>query len=576
MLQRILILCIAFIVAEDSRGRQDCSAELAEIDRRIESGNYDEQRVKQARMMRDSLVSLCPIMPADAVAGMMDSFEDLLPTKSEEELLAERRARSDQLKAERTRRKAARAEAEEARSAQVSPVVRAAATARSLAATYLERSENMYYTYLWDWHLHNGNLRLLYASSPSLEQFTQPDWTVNLYVAEMTPSGETTHRHIFGEHVSSDPGFSLRREHDELLRLRQDFGDNPPRHSSARPTALERWSITDRRLLASVDLNDLDWEAGGQSWQEPSFLIGTSDGNLLFQATQGGGRSDRQVALAWFKLTADGRLIGSDTYSTVDSAGPWGWFQTGNGGGGLIVNVLPIGGPDIDSTAVLSDDERTLGSMRAHITTEKRALVIDANGKLASEPIVTERTIMPLPDASASAVTDPSQMMAVMQRQQQWQEDLGINHDANRSTRYQNIGLRRVEMMHEIPGGFAILTRVTANTKREPPIHGPWIVEFDRDGNTTRRIHLQQLAEDLDTRFDGFIPAPGGGYYVHAPNSRQIVRIDENGVPVARRVGSRNDVTEASMVADTNGIWLFGHSSQGSAAQRVYLERIEF
>jgi hypothetical protein len=571
----VVLSALALVLPRAVLALEDCSEAIAEIDRRIESGQYPDQNVQLAVQMRSTLPQLCPFMDEETLASMMESIEDLLPTRSEEERLADRRARSAELKAEREARKAAEAEEERRRAALVSPVVKAPPTARTIATESFARDENMFYTYAADWQVHDGNLRLLYTSWPDRRQFAEPDWTVNVYVAEMTPKGEVTHRHIVGEQASDPVGHALRRGHEELFRLRQVYGENRPRASSKKPLALERWSSTEPRLIASIEMADLEWKAGGQDWRDPIYQVATSDGNLLFAAADGGSHDDRQVRLAWFELSADARVLSSGVYPVEDSVSPWGWFQTRNGGGGLVVNVMPATGTDLVSGLKLSDGERHLDSMTAHVSSEKRLLVVGDSGRLACDPIVIEREILPLAAPGSAAPTQPAEALDLMRRQQEWAENLRIRYDANRDTRYRDVGLGRVEMVSETAGGYAVLTRVVADTDREPPLHGPWIVEFDTAGNTTGRIHLQQLAEDLDARFDGFAAAPDGGYYLHAPTSRQIVRIDADGNPLARHKGTRTEGDEDGLVADGQGVWLFGHSFVGGPS-RVYIERIVF
>jgi hypothetical protein len=571
-----LLAALIAVLPGTPLAQEDCSEEIAEIDRRIESGQYPDYNVEMATQMRSALAELCPFMTSDSRAAMMENLETVLPTKSEAERRAEQQARSAELKAEREARKAAEAKAKKARAALVSPVVRTPPTARTIAATYLDRDERMYYTYAWDWEVHNGNLRLLYCSSPDRGQFAQPDWTVNVYVAEMTPEGEVTHRHIVGEQASDPVGYALRRGHDELFRLRQVYGSQRPRASTSKPLSLERWSTSEPRLIAAFDMTDLAWNAAGRGWRDPTYQVATSDGNLLFAAADGGNHDDRQVRMAWFKLSADARILGSDTYPIEDSVGPWAWFWTQNGGGGLVANVSPADGTDMVSGLHLDENERKLGALTAHVTSETRLIVVGTDGTLAGAPITIERDILPLAPPGSTAPTDPTAMLEAMQRQQRWQDDLNARYDANRRTRYMDVGLRRVEMVRQTSHGYAVLTNVVADRDRETPVHGPWIIEFDHTGRTTGRIYLQQLAEDLDARFDGFTPAPAGGYYLHAPTSRQIVRIDPEGNPLARRKGERLDVTEDGLVADEDGIWLFGHSFEGAALSRVYIERIDF
>ena len=134
-------------------------------------------------------------------------------------------------------------------------------------------------------------------------------------------------------------------------------------------------------------------------------------------------------------------------------------------------------------------------------------------------------------------------------------------------------------MVRETPTGFAALTRVIAEQSREPPIHGIYIVEFDRS-TETRRLRLQPLEEDLAVDFRAFAPAPGGGFYLfgfdHESPDSHVVRIDATGNPVARSQLPTEGINIEGIEADANGVWLYGHAYVGKDPSRLYLERIDF
>ncbi len=373
-----ILLCLAAGAV-----RADCSAELAEIDRRIATGRHPEEHVRVARQLRSSIEQMCAMLPAEARASMMEGIEDVLPEPSDAARRTEPKTRAAEQQAERS--------ASGAREARLAPVVASLPAARSVAAVSIARDEPMYYTHAWDWTLHEGRLRLLYTSVPDRSQFARPDWRVHVYVAEMTTEGRVTNRRVLGEQSNDMLGFALRRGHDELFRIRQT-----PR--SEDPRALERWSIPDGRLVASTDLTQVEWLAAGRGWRPPRFQVATADGGLLVAADA----TTRRVALAWFKLSADARILGANAYAVADSVSPWAWLWTRDGGGGLVVDVVPADGTDLASGLSLPPEYRSLGAMTAHVSRERRVLVVDAAGGLASDGIVIERDLMPLADAVPS------------------------------------------------------------------------------------------------------------------------------------------------------------------------------
>ena len=552
--------------------QSDCSAEIAEIDRRIETGNYPANNVQVARTMQQSMAQMCAMMDAGTRASMMEGIEDLLPTKSEEEREAERRARSAELKAAREARKAREAGEARAREARVSPVVRAPATGRRVAATLLNRGEVMYHTWTWDWDIHNGNLRVLYSSFPDRTQYGLPDWTFNVYVAEMSPGGEVTHRHIASRQRSDHTALALRRGYDELLFERGPGAPTGPSH-------LERWSIGERRLLSSVGVNDIAWNAGGKAWRIPTYQVATSDGNLLYAQTETDSPRDRRARLAWFKVSPEGRVVGSNVYDIPDSASPWSWMHTTNGGGGLVVNVLPVDDAQLDSAMTIPDDRRSYRAMTANVSREKRVLLVNAHGNLAEAPTIIERELLELAPPNSPSPSTAAEIQAAVSGQFEWMGNLRADYDANRGTEYLDVGPRRVEMVRETPTGIAALTRVVADRDRKPPIHGIYIVEFERAAET-RRLYLQPLEDDLEVDFRALAPAPGGGYYLfgfdHESPDSHVVRIDAKGNPVARSQLPTEGINIEGIEADPNGVWLYGHAYVGKEPARLYLERIDF
>lgn len=569
---RLVVTGLLLAISTSVLAQADCSAEMNEIDRRIETGNYPARNVQIARQMQQSLGQMCAFMDAGTRASMMEGIEDILPTKSEEERRAERRARSAELKAAREERKAREAEESQARAQRVSPVVRAAATGRRVAATLLDRGEVMYHTWTWDWDVHNGNLRVLYTSRPDRTQFALPDWSLNVYVAEMTPAGEVTHRHIASRQSSDHTALALRRGYDEILFERGPGAPTGPSH-------LERWSIPDRRLLSSVNMGDITWSAGGREWRMPTYQVATSDGNVLYARTETDSSRSSHARLAWFKVSPDGRVLGSDVYDIADSASPWAWMHTTNGGGGLVVNVLPVGDAQLAGALTISEDRRRYRSMTANVSREKRLVLVNSRGKLAGTPTVFERDIMEIAAPNSATPSSIDEIQAAISGQFEWMGNLRNDYDANRGAEYLDVGPRRVEMVRETPTGFAALMRVVSDRNRAQPIHGFYIVEFE-GGAESRRHYLEPLAEDLEIDFRAFAPAPGGGYYLYAFDHESldthVVRIDAIGNPIARSQLPTQGINIEGIEADAGGVWLYGHAYVDKEPARLYLERIAF
>jgi hypothetical protein len=571
------LVALAFIgLPYVATAQVDCSAEVSEIERRIATGNYPDQNVQMARQLQGSLGQMCAFMDEGTKAAMMEGLEELLPVKSEEQREAERRIKSAEAKAARDARKREEQDANKNKPP-ASAVLLAASTAKLVADHLFDRGDMMYHTWTWDWDTYKGNLRILYSSFPDRTQFGLPDWKFHVYVAEMTPSGKTTHHLITSKHASDHFGLALRRGYDEVLFHRHV--DGPEQDG---PAALERWSIAEPRMLSSVDITNLDSAIDSESWQPPMFRMATSDGNILYETLRSGKDPDKRMHLGWLKLSPDGHNLGSGTIADIeDNVGPWTWFHTSNGGGGITVNISPVDSTDLVSGLRLAADEASYGTgMSAHVVREKRALVIGADGKLDFMSAAIERDILPLGQANMPQATNLTDMQSQLRGQQQWLDGLLTRYDANRSTSELSVGPRRVESISEAGNGYAYLARVTSNRSARPPIYGPYLVEFDKRGEQSR-VRLQSLEEQLDIRLTMLAPASNNGFYLFGANQKtgdsHLVLIDRNGQPLAHgRTTNDGGAIVEGMMADDSGAWLYGHEYRNKDRSRVWIQRLDF
>jgi hypothetical protein len=572
------ILCFQFglflvlsLLITAALAQSDCSAEVAEIEKRIATGNYPDQNVELARKMRETMKQLCTYTDEATRAEMV---ERILPTKTEEDRRAERKVRSAQAKAERSARKREKQLAEMNKPA-VSPVLLAPPTAKSLGAQLVDRDDIMYHAWLWDWDTYKGNLRVLYSSFPDLTQYGLPDWKFHVYVAQMTPAGKVTNHHVSSKQANDHAALALRRGYDEILFVRHVGPD-------VAPTALERWSISGQRLLFSVDISKLKAKIDSETWRPSTCAIATSDGNLLCAATKGGNSRKDRLYFGWVKISPEGKTLGSDTASAIeDNVSVSSWFHTNNGGGGYIISMTPVDSTDLASGLKIPANEATHASgMTAHVARESRVLIVDTTGILSLTSTAIERDIMPLGQPNVPPPTTMQQIQEQLQGQQQWMDLLTTKYNANRSTSYQNIGPNRVEMVKQAGAGYAFLTRVTANRKLKPPNHGPYLVEFDHSGESNE-IYLAVIAEQLELKLTTFAPSPDGRFYLHGTDQRNgdshVILIDRNGSVLARgHTPNDTSVVIEGIIADGSGVWLFGHAYKDKVRARLWMERLEF
>lgn len=517
---------------------------------------------------------MCAFMDEGGKASMMEGVEDLLPIKTAEQVATERRVNSEEAQATRDRRKRDE-QTQFANNQESSPVLLAAPSAELIANHLFDRDDMMFHTWTWDWDIYNGNVRILYSSYPDRTQYGLADWKLHVYVAEMTPLGQTTQQLITSKQANDHSGLALRRGHDEVLFHRFVNGPEP-----GEPASLERWSVADQRMLSSIDISDIEPGIDNESWQPATLRMATSDGNVLYEARRIGTDQDRRLHYGWFKLSPDGRNLGSGTLSEIrDNIGPSSWFHTGNGGGGITVNITPVASNGLTSGLVIAPDEASYETiLTAHVAREKRILVIGTNGTLDFISTPIERDIVPLGQPDRPQVTNMADMQSRLRGQQQWQQGLLTRYDANRSTREMSVGPHLVESIKETRTGFAYLTKVTANQNLKPPIHGDYIIEFDKRGEQNE-IRLQPLVEQMNITLTTFAPANKGGFYLHGSDNKtgdnHIILIDGKGNPLARGSTKNNGSAKVEgIMADDAGVWLYGHEYRNRERSRIWVERV--
>ena len=300
-MNRILIPALSCLIPAGAFAQADCSEQLAEIDRRIASGNYPDYNVQLAQTMRDSMAQMCGMFDEQMLEQMMDGFEDVLPVKGEEEKLAERKAKKKLAEESRAARKEAEAARERARpSSGLENVTR---SGRSVASGFINRDEDMLHFWTWDWDVYEGKARILYMTQPARQQYSQPNWTRNIYVVESTPGGRSTQHLITSKQAHERWTVALRRGHDEVIvqRLVGQEGS---------PTTLERWSVSQRKQLSSVTTPIPSFTHSDKVFW-PQFMAPTTDGNVFFQSAFESQRG--QSTAAWYEASPDGRVIGHGT-----------------------------------------------------------------------------------------------------------------------------------------------------------------------------------------------------------------------------------------------------------------------
>lgn len=532
----------------------DCTQEIAAIDARI-AGSPDAPafNLRMAGQMKNALRQGCAFMDADARRGILENLDELLPPHSPEE------------------RNAAAITGPAAREF---PVLSAPPTGVRTAGHLYPRDEPMHKLYLYDWDVHEGNLRVLYTTGPSRVQFGLPDWSNYVYVGVMTPTGEARQHLITSRQESDHAALALRRGYDEILFERRV-------QRPGEPSQLERWSISGRKLLGSVPTPNPAW-TDGTTWDWQPFRLATSDGNVLFVSARENSYT-RAGTLAWFKASAEGAILdrGRLESDAEEKLGFSAFFPTRNGGGGM--TLTKVAGQDrglASSSAYQRLADATRGSPFAGvITMEKYLYVVDGDAASTWQSPAIERMVLAMPKPGYRPPQSAEGMQAMLEGQGQLMDLFTTEFDSGRSTNSMNVGLRHLEMVKPDGDGYSVLTTVTANQSLEPPIVGPYLLGIDERG-IYREWYLNPLAERLDAKLTLLEPARGGAY-VHGASgpSSYVILLNDPGVPRAYAWIERERAEAMQiqgMLSDAAGVWLLGVGQSDPSHPCLWVERIAF
>lgn len=555
-------------------GQADCSEEIAEIDRRIATGKYAEMNVTVANSMKSSLSQMCAFMDEGTRASMMEQIEDLLPTKSEEERQAERRAKAAKAKAAREARKRERAAAEEA--VVRSPVLDAPPTARLTKGQFLERPDAMHSIWIRDWDRYQGKLRILYITSPNRVQAASPNWTNDMYVAEISADGSIEqHRVTSKKEMFVYGGLALRRGHDEVIfhRRSSNYGDTG---------TLERWSISGSRQLSSMPAPNPGWP-GGKSSDWGPFRVPTSDGNVLFVNSRSGTRGE-PTELGWFEASPDGQVLGIGSLSDAKhNYSATNWFTARNGGGGILLGRMGADRLAVD-TALDTPIRHEIGGrkIQAVVSRESHLLVTNDNSSTAWTSAATERDIRWEGDLAIPQDLPMNEMLAQQNEYMALTEKVANEHDANRGLVSNTNATYTLAMVKPMSTGYGLLANVNANRRLVPPIHGQYVLTVDDQG-VQKQAHLLGYAEQLDVKFTILGISERDDVYVLGlsqgrTDKTSVLRLGANGKPKAwGLIPEGQKIRMEGLVPDSNGVWVIGHAYRDDSSKyKVWIGRIEF
>lgn len=559
------ILLLA-LLPPSSLALEDCSPQLKEIDAKIAAARAAGQNVEMAEDMRKSVAESCSFFDERTLQQMIQSLDMLLPAMTALE------AQAEAMEAAAAERQVPAAAAPQIHA----PAPRLAAIGRSIAGQLNDRPDRMNQFGIWDMDLKGDRARIVYHTRPTREQLGWPDWELVVYVVEVDGRGSPIQHLIDRRQAFDHRAIALRRGHDEVLLQR-----GPEERGGL--DILERWSISPPSLISSVNAPTPAWEDGSRARSWDPFLLPTRDGNLFYAGIKPAPARAKEHTLVWFESSPSGEVIGQHQMIRPAQIAPHPAVETRDGGAALLINLLSDSDVGLE-TRLNTPIRRQVGGRNIHAVaiSERRLLLLGDNGAVSWESPAVERMLAWHGDLSVPQNLPMAEMMQQSQQQMEIMAAADLATNANRSIDYLDVGLKRVDMVKELPDGrFIALVNDVADRSLVPPVHGQYLVTIDGD-SVEELTYLEPLADTMDLKFTALTVAPDGRIYVLAINQdtggKLVVRVREDGTPEGYVASSApRKVTLEGLVADGAGVWVIGRGfMDGRIGDRIWTERLLF
>lgn len=521
-----------------------CRAELAELDRLLESGELNERQVGIVEGMRQSAAYLCSAGQEAKVREMLESVDSILNAPGIGSPMPSVSGRSGKTRGKPDRADDRRAQTT-ARPAAVSP-------AASDNGQWVDRPEDMLQFWYRDIDRLRDKVRILYSTSPSLEQGRSGTWTANVYVVEITADGKPVQHRVDSRQSLDIVTAALRRGHNQVFAQRHVDG-------AQEPDRLELWSMPQGNVLSSVAIPAPRSRDGLRpSWSE--FRTATFDGNVVFTAVAyEGGRSETPVSTAaLMEVSPQGAIVGQAERRLENSKQQFRhWFPAHSGGAGAALDITRLDEQGL-SDLIDSPIHREIAGrkMRAVVRSETRLALTDADTSSMALGPALERDLMWVGDMSIPGDLSASQQLAQNREQMLMMARTEIAAGAR----------RHIRLIKPTADGYGMLLRVVGDRRIEPDSNGRHFVEVTAQGEK-RSVFLKPAADELGVKFEQFAAADDGTVYLFGDGRSRSGRYDGVILPVladgelgsAIPVAVPDSVAIDAMISHGSGVWLVGH-----------------
>lgn len=488
------------------------------------------------------------------------------PQQSAAERKAERdaqRVEAAERRAERDKRRAAIEARNKAEQNLISDVARKPPTGRSSKGQLMDRLDEIWGASIVDWDIYENRARLLYVTRPSNKQGHIEGASRHYYVVEFDRNDNIVQRAVTESALARTVTAGLIRGRDEII-LQWHEG----RAEGGKPvqSTLERWSISNAAMLSSSAAPKLNGPRGVLR-SGNHFQLVTAHGDLLYVATVSleSGPAPK-TGVSWMLASPDGEvrdqaLIVHDNEKVSTSD----WFHSGNGGAGLILDLIGVGDAGISSQLKPETYRFGSASIRPTIFSERRLHVVGGTETGPGLPAF-ERNFMwvGLENVEQSVMTSGESTRLMNEAE-------GKYRVRDSSVKLSVAGRNRTVVA---PSGGSHAVLVTNNHRDDefPPTRGLWLQEYAAAG-PRRDTYLNPDAEHLKTRFTLLADDGGGNLYV--AGLKRVVRLNRQRKLSAYAESGATTAIAKAMVAAGDSVWIFGENS-GEPQQQVWVERIQF
>ena len=569
----VITLCSALLFATSVMALEPeaCQDALQDVDARIASGDYPQQKTAIARQIRDGIIQSCAFMDEAALAAMLQNLDQLLPLAAEPvvvspaEKAAERQAQRDEAdrrQAEREKQRAAAQQRLAAEQSLISPIVQKSPTANSAKSQLMARQDGMWGASIVDWDIYQDSARVLYRTRPSRQQGQQHNAKHHFYVVMMDANDNIVQHQVVVANPGSYMAAALVRGRDEIV-LQWREGSTRDKQS-----VLERWSISAGNKLSSAPAPDIKGFPG-MPGASPSFALATERGDLLFAATlplESGPTA--KTGVSWLLSSLQGKVrdqgvIISDDEERITLAG---WFHAANGSAGLILTISSADEQGIESQLKPNSYQFGGTEIRPTVSSERRLYVVGEQQTGANLPAFERRIMWP-------GLEKVDQAFMLSGKSTQLMNDAEGHYRSNDSAVTLAVAGQNQVVVEASGEGHGLLIKNYHRNQQSPPSYGLWLQEFV-PGKPPRDTYLNPEAKHLKAQFNMLADDGSGKLYVGS--NTQVLLLDKNRqLSAYAETQAAKAVSIKAMIAKGNSLWLLGEQD-GADMQRIWVERLQF